>query len=198
MWRREAQGLKIEGLSDVGTRVASRLKRVLRLVRHVLGAGSSQLTSARERRQARAANAMGLGLFAVSWPYIFLFGAAGQTVLSFAVLVTCVGYLSAPLLNKGGHHYAAKVAPCVSGITVCDVLGSALGPAVHIHVSMFMLTGWSYNLFDVRRHPVTLLVLAALPGVLYAFVEFQILLPVPTLELHGAVSAVDLPQGDRV
>jgi signal transduction histidine kinase/ActR/RegA family two-component response regulator len=161
------------------------LVEMSRQVGALVRAGSRRLASDRERRQTIAANVMGLGLFAISWPYIVFFALANEPLLSLAVLLTCMGYLSAPVLNSFGHHMAAKVAPCASGIAVCYIFGSTLGPDMHIHVSMVMLTGWAFNLFDVRRNPRALLFFATVPGILYAFVEFGVVLPLRPIQVAG-------------
>lgn len=96
---------------------------------------------------------MGLGFLLVSLPYLALFVASGSQWPTVVLSLGCVGYASPIVLNRRGLHLWAKVAPLtVAGAVIYFFIG-ALGPEANLQACAFMLTGWAFNLFDVRRNP---------------------------------------------
>ena len=159
------------------------MRTVGKTTRALLTAGLDGLPTERERRQAQAANAMGLGFLLVSLPYLALFVASGSQWPTVVLSLGCVGYASPIVLNRRGLHLWAKVAPLtVAGAVIYFFIG-ALGPEANLQACAFMLTGWAFNLFDVRRNPRLLLSCALLPGLMYFLSEHGVVPPVPDMQM---------------
>ena len=146
-------------------------------LQNLVRTGVGSLPSSRERRQARLANALGLGLFLASAPYLVLFTYWELEPLLLALVVACVGYVSSLPLNKVGWHHAAKLIPLVSLLGILTFVCSAMGSGLGIEVFLLMIPAWAFNLFDVRRHPWTLASLIISSGVAFLLLVREAIAP---------------------